>query len=109
MPNWYIPCSIIPKEMNILWSILIGLTASVVGGVLSGLFVMRKMTHDNKRLCVNEEFAVDFYVRYVATMRSIVRYLGSLGYETSEIKSATMETLSVERKSAQKAFAGLYK
>ena len=94
--------------MNVLWTILIGLGASIVGGIISGIFVMRKITHDNKRLYANQAFYLDFIGRYRATLRYVLQYLDFLGCETNEIKSLA-NMIDTDTKLVQNSLDGLNK
>ncbi|MBA7667627.1 hypothetical protein ES703_75723 [subsurface metagenome] len=101
-------CSIILKEMNIVWALVIGLVASIVGGILSGLFVMRKMTHDNKRLYANQAFYHDFTSRYKVTLHHVLQCLDFLGCEINEIKSLA-NMINMNTKLVQSSLDGLRK
>jgi len=101
-------CSIIPKEMNIVWATVISLVASIIGGILSGLFIMRKMTHDNKRVYANQVFYHDFIGKYRGTLHYVLQYLDFLGCETNEIKSLA-NMIDTNTKLAQSSLDGLHK
>jgi hypothetical protein len=94
--------------MNIVWATVIGLVASIVGGILSGLFVVRKMTHDNRRLYANQEFYYDFNARYRGTLRHILQYLDFLGCEIDEIKSLA-NMIDMNTKLVRSSLVGLHK
>lgn len=94
--------------MNIVWAIVIGLVASIVGGILSGLFVVRKMTHDNKRLYANQAFYLDFTGKYRGALRYMLQYLDFLGCETNELKSLA-NMIDMDTKLVQSSLDGLNK
>jgi len=94
--------------MNIVWAIVIGLVASIVGGILSGLFVVRKMTHDNKRLYANQAFYLDFTGKYRGALRYMLQYLDFLGCETNELKSLA-NMIDMNTKLVQSSLDGLNK
>lgn len=94
--------------MNIVWATVIGLVASIVGGILSGLFVMRKMTHDNKRLYANQAFYNDFNARFRGTLHYVLQYLDFLGCKTNEIKSLA-NMIDTNTKLVQSSLDGLHK
>ncbi len=71
--------------MNIVWAIVIGLVASIVGGILSGLFVVRKMTHDNKRSYARQPFYFEIIGRYRTIREYMLQYLYYLGCIAGEI------------------------
>lgn len=93
--------------MQYVWAILIGLAASVIGGILSGLFVVRKIGHDNKRLCANQVFYLDFIGRYRAILRTVLQYLNSLGCD-DEIKSLA-NMINTDTKLVKSSLDGLHK
>lgn len=66
--------------MNVGWTIFLSFAASIIGGILSGLFVMRKISHDNKRLYAHQVFD-DFKFMYIDLFYSVLIDLRSLGYE----------------------------
>ena len=72
--------------MNLTLTIIIGLVASIVGGVISGLFVMRKFMHDTKRLYARQ-MRDDFSIMLTLTFANARDYLESLGYEVRGIKA----------------------
>lgn len=72
--------------MNLTWTILIGLVASIIGGAVSGLFVMRKVTHDAKRLYARQ-MRDDFYTMATLVFFSARDYLKSLGYEVEGLEA----------------------
>lgn len=67
-------------------TIIISLIASVIGGVISGLFVMRKFTHDAKRLYARQMYE-DFNTMSTLTFMNARDYLESLGYEVGGIEA----------------------
>lgn len=71
--------------MNIIWAIVIGLVASIVGGILSGLFVVRKMTHDNRRSYARQPFYFEIRGRCGAIRECMLQYLYHLGCIAGEI------------------------
>ncbi len=94
--------------MNIVWAIVIGLVASIIGGILSGLFVVRKMTYDNKRLYANQAFYLDFTGKYRGALRYMLQYLDFLGCETNELKSLA-NMIDMNTKLVQSSLDGLNK
>jgi len=72
--------------MNLTLTIIISLVASVIGGVISGLFVMRKFTYDAKRLYARQMYD-DFNVMSTLTFANARDYLESLGYEVTGIEA----------------------
>jgi hypothetical protein len=70
--------------MSILWTIIIGLGASIIGGVISslliGLLMMRKTTHENKRLYARQ-MSEDFELMSTLLLSDARDYLESLGYD----------------------------
>ena len=94
--------------MDIVWAIVIGLAASIVGGILSGLFVVRKMAHDNKRLYANQAFYLDFTSKYRAALRYMLRYLDFLGCETNEFKSLA-NMIDMDTKLVQSSIDSLHR
>ena len=94
--------------MNIVWAAVTGLAASIVGGILSGLFVIRKMTHDNKRVYANQAFYYDFIGKYRGTLHYVLQYLDFLGCKTNEIKSLA-NMIDTNTKLVQSSLDGLHK
>jgi len=72
--------------MNLTWTIIISLVASIIGGAISGLFVMRKVTHDAKRLYARQ-MRDDFYTMATLVFFSARDYLKSLGYEVEGLEA----------------------
>ena len=65
--------------MSLVWTIIIGLGASLVGGIISGLLVMRKITHETKRLYARQ-ISDDFGLMSMLLFVSARSYLESFGY-----------------------------
>ncbi|GAH68748.1 unnamed protein product, partial [marine sediment metagenome] len=62
--------------MNLTWTIVIGLGASIVGGVISGLLLIRKVVHENKRLHARQ-MSEDFELMSTLLLLSARSYLES--------------------------------
>lgn len=62
------------------------LVASIIGGAISGLFVMRKVTHDAKRLYARQ-MRDDFNTMLTLVFFSARDYLKSLGYEVGGMEA----------------------
>ena len=73
-------------DMNLTLTIIISLLASVIGGIISGLFVMRKFNYDAKRLYARQMYD-DFSVMSTLTFANARDYLESLGYEVGDIEA----------------------
>ncbi len=69
--------------MNVLWTIIIGLGASVIGGIISGFLVMRKITHDSKRQYARQ-IAKDFELMSVLFFMNARDFLESLNFNAKE-------------------------
>lgn len=68
-------------------TIIIGLAAGIVAGIYSGLFVARKISHDNKRLYarqINEDFSLVSTLIFI----SATSYLESFGYNVQDFDSS---------------------
>jgi hypothetical protein len=74
-----------------MWTIIISLLASIIGGIISGLFVMRKITHENKRLYARQ-INEDFDLMSTLLVAFATSYLKSLGYDTKGMESYTHGT-----------------
>lgn len=72
--------------MNVLWTIIIGLGASVIGGLISGILVMRKITHDTKRQYARQ-IAKDFELMSVLFFMNARDYLESLDFNVKEFNA----------------------
>lgn len=70
--------------MNLVWTILIGLGASIVGGVISGILVTRKITHDAKRLYARQ-IAEDYELMSTLLLFNARSYLESLDYDVKDL------------------------
>ena len=66
--------------MSLTWTIIISLVTSIIGGVISGLLMIRKSTHDNKRLYA-KQMREDFDLMSTLLFTSARDFLESLGYE----------------------------
>lgn len=65
--------------MNLTSNIVVGLLASIVGGVISGILIIRKITHDTKRQYARQ-ISSDFSLMSMLLFMSARSYLESLGY-----------------------------
>lgn len=65
--------------MDLTSNIVVGLVASIAGGVISGILVMRKITHDTKRQ-YTRQISSDFSLMFMLLFVSGRSYLESLGY-----------------------------
>lgn len=72
--------------MNLILTLIISLVASVIGGTFSGLFVMRKVTHDAKRLYARQ-IQDDFSEMSSMAFVSARGFLSSLGYEVEGLEA----------------------
>ena len=72
--------------MNLILTLIISLVASVIGGAFSGLFVMRKVTHDAKRLYARQ-IQDDFSDMSSMAFVSAREFLSSLGYEVEGLEA----------------------
>lgn len=72
--------------MSLAWTIVISLGASIVGGLISGLLVMRKITHDTKRLYARQ-ISEGFKFMSMLLFISATSYLESLEYDVKEFDS----------------------
>jgi len=70
--------------MNVTWTIVISLVASIIGGIFSGLIITRKIAHDNKRLSANQIYE-DYKWMYGAVFLSLFEDLESLGFKGNNI------------------------
>ena len=66
-------------------NIVVSLLASIVGGMISGILVLRKNTHDNKRVYANQMYD-DFKLMCEIMLIGARDYITSLGYNESAIK-----------------------
>lgn len=68
--------------ISILWTIIIGLGASIIGGIL----VMRKTTYDNKRL-YSRQMSADFEVMSELFLFNARSYLELLDYDVKDFNA----------------------
>jgi len=73
-------------DMNWTFTIIISLVASIIGGVISGLVVMRKFAHDAKRVYARQIHG-DFDDMSAMMFMSAREYLSSLGYEAEGLNA----------------------
>jgi len=75
-----VKCYIMQSDMNLIWTIVISLVAGIIGGVISGLLLIRKNTHENKRLYARQ-MSEDFELMSTLLFTFARSYLESLGYD----------------------------
>ncbi len=69
--------------MSLLWIIIIGLGASIIGGLISGRLVIRKVTHDTKRLYARQ-IKEDFEIMSILLFMSARSFLELIGYHIKD-------------------------
>lgn len=77
--------------MSMALTIVIALVASIIGGILAGLFVTRKISYDNKRMYANQTFYGDVKSMYIMTRKFTFQYLQFLGCNSNELGLLTTE------------------
>lgn len=81
--------------MNIAWAVVIGLFASIIGGLYSGLLILRKNQHDTKRLYA-KQMHNDLKLICVDTLNRYWNYIHEIDNEVVDVHPPVMTELSLE-------------
>lgn len=82
--------------MNMASIIIISLVVGIVAGICSGLLVVRKISHDDKRSYARQPFYIDIRSRHSAIREHMLQYLYDLGCIAGEIKAQLDEDLDAK-------------
>ena len=90
-----------------VWTLVIGLVASIVGGIIAGLLVVRVITYNNKRFCANQIYE-DFEFMYQMFCHHTFNHLKSLGYSRNDISSRPVNLDDLSPKSDKNLLGELH-